>query len=286
MIKLVNDQLEVTITEEGAELQSIRSNGVEYLWQADTAYWAKHSPVLFPIVGELKDGKYIFNNREYKLPRHGFARSKIFTADQTSPQSVMLSLKSDPETLSVYPFQFIFQVEYTIKDTVLFCTYHVENPGVDTMYFSVGGHPAFNVPLIAGLKYTDYFLEFNNNEILEHYLVENGLIADETESIHLINKTLPLKHELFYQDAIVLKHLHSNEITLQTTRDKHGLKFKFDDFPLFGIWAANDAPFVCLEPWCGMADNIQHDYQLIHKEGINKLAANQSWQRTWSVEMF
>jgi galactose mutarotase-like enzyme len=122
--------------------------------------------------------------------------------------------------------------------------------------------------------------------VLQSCLLHKGLTGNETEKIKLDNKTLQLKPSLFYTDAIVLKHINSDEIRLYTNLDPHGLKFRFNNFPYFGIWAAVDAPFVCLEPWCGIADSIYHDHQFIHKEGINKLAANDSWQRTWSVELF
>jgi galactose mutarotase-like enzyme len=286
MIQLTNGKLAVAINEKGAELQSIRLNDLEYLWQANAAHWAKHSPVLFPIVGELKDGKYVLNNREYKLPRHGFARDKVFEVKQLSATSAIFALQSNEETLAVYPYHFILKIEYIISIASLSCTYHIENHGNENMYFSVGGHPAFNVPLRPDLHYTDYFLEFNNDKVLQCYLLHKGLTGNETEQIKLNNKTLQLKPSLFYIDAIVLKHINSNEIRLYTNLDSHGLKFRFDDFPYFGIWAAVDAPFVCLEPWCGIADSIYHDHRFIHKEGINKLAANDSWQRTWSVELF
>jgi galactose mutarotase-like enzyme len=116
--------------------------------------------------------------------------------------------------------------------------------------------------------------------------LHKGLIADNTEQLGLVNKMLPLKQSLFYTDAIVLKHIKSNEIKLCTEKDEHDIKFKFDGFPYFGIWAAVDAPFVCLEPWCGIADSIHSDQQLVNKEGINKLAANESWQRTWGIELY
>ncbi len=286
MISLSNDKLAVIISEKGAELQSIQLNGVEYLWQADPAHWSKHSPVLFPIVGELKDGRYFFNSKEYKLPRHGFARDKTFEAEQLSATTAVFTLRSSPETLEVYPFHFTFRIEYALNDAVLSCTYHVENISDDFIYFSVGGHPAFKVPLSGYLKYTDYSLEFNNDDVLTRHLLHKGLIADQTEQLQLVNKTLSLKQSLFYTDAIVLKHIKSNEIKLFTEKDEHGLRFKFDNFPFFGIWAAVDAPFVCLEPWCGIADGIHANQQLINKEGINKLAANENWQRTWSVELY
>ena len=286
MVGINNDKLAVIINEKGAELQSMRLNGNEYLWQADAAYWGKHSPVLFPIVGELKNGVYFFKDKNYKLSRHGFARDKTFEAQQLSPTSAVFTLRSSPETLEVYPFHFTFKVAYAIDDEALSCTYHVENIGDSDMYFSVGGHPAFNVPLMKGLQYTDYFLEFNKDEKLVCHLLHKGLVTDNTEQVALFNRTLQLKQSLFYTDAIVLKHIKSNEIKLYSEKDAHGLKFKFDGFPYFGIWAAVDAPFVCLEPWCGIADNIHHDNQLIRKEGINKLAAGEQRKRSWHVELF
>ena len=286
MITLANEKLSVTINEKGAELQSLQLNGVEYLWQADAKYWSKHSPILFPIVGELKDGKYIFDNKEYKLSRHGFARDKAFEATQVSATSATFTLRNDSETLALYPFQFIFQVHYEIKDDELSCSYVVKNINDNEMYFSVGGHPAFNVPLVSGLQYTDYKLKFDNDTTLNRYILHDGLTGDSVQALPLDNSELRLDPSLFYADAIVLKHIGSNQIKLYTDKDAHGLTFNFEGFPFFGIWAAKDAPFVCLEPWCGIADNIHHDYQLTNKEGINKIASGETWQRTWSVALF
>ncbi|MEO6327484.1 MAG: aldose 1-epimerase family protein, partial [Ginsengibacter sp.] len=268
-----------------AELQSLQYNGLEYLWQA-LASWPQHSPVLFPFVGQLKDGKYIFENKEYRMPRHGFARDKVFTAIKTSGTTVTFTLTSDENTLAIYPFSFIFKVEYSLEETRLLCTYIVKNADKKIMYFSVGGHPAFNVPLRSNLGYTDYLLKFNNDSVLSRYLIHDGLTGDNTETINLNNDELQLQQSLFYNDAIVLKHLKSNQVELLTLKDKHGLKFSFDGFPYFGIWAAKDAPFVCLEPWSGIADSIFHDYQLVNKEGINQLGSGGSWQKTWNVDVY
>jgi galactose mutarotase-like enzyme len=286
MIQIKSDQLAITISEKGAELQSIKSNGLEYLWQADPKYWSKHSPVLFPIIGELKDGTYIFENKEYHLPRHGFARDHVFEAKQISETSAIFTLKSSADTLSVYPFQFIFQLQYEIKQQTLYCSYIIQNLNEGDMYFSVGGHPAFRVPLDEKLKYADYSLAFNKETSLKRFLLYNGLTNDKTEDVALDDKELHLKSSLFYNDAIVLKHLSSDQIELFSDKDPHGLKFSFEGFPYFGIWAAKDAPFVCLEPWCGIADNIHHNHQLTSKEGINQLAAGASWKRTWNVELY
>ena len=286
MIELSNNKLSVTVNEKGAELQSIQHSKIEYLWQADEKYWAKHAPVLFPIIGELKNGTYKYEGCEYKLPRHGFARDMVFKVKEKTKTSLILSLQNDVETLKVYPFMFIFQVKYELKGNTLVCRYIVQNTDVKSIYFSAGGHPAFNVPLVEGLQYTDYYLKFNNDNLLKHYLLQNGLTTDGTETINLDNKTLPLQPSIFYKDAIVLKDITSNEIDLKTDKDTHGLKFKFNEFPYFGIWAAKDAPFICLEPWCGVADNINDDQQLKNKEGINELIAGERWERTWSVELY
>ncbi len=286
MIKLKNDHLVITINEKGAELQSVKLNNLEYLWQADRVYWGKHAPVLFPIVGELKDGKYIFDNKEYHLSRHGFARDKMFEAKQTGDSSAIFTLQSNQETLAVYPFQFIFRIQYEIKQNALYCTYIVQNVNEEDMYFSVGGHPAFRVPLNEQLSYTEYTLAFEKDSTLKRFLLINGLTNGTSETIILVDKKLHLKSSLFYNDAIVLKHINSNQVTLYSDKDPHGVKFMFEGFPYFGIWSAKDAPFICLEPWCGVADNIQHDYQLKNKEGISQLAAGATWKRTWGIELF
>src|SRR5665213_3258056 len=266
MIQIENDHLVVRINKKGAELQSVQLNALEYLWQADPNYWSKHAPVLFPIIGELKDGKYLFKNKEYHLPRHGFARDKMFEATQTSSSSAIFTLHSNEETLAVYPFQFIFQVQYEIKEHTLYCSYIVQNINAGEIYFSVGGHPAFRIPLNEKLKYEDYTLAFNKDTSLKRFLLDNGLTNDKTRIVALDDKKLHLKSSLFYNDAIVLKHIKSDQIKLYSDKDPHGLKSSFEGFPYFGIWAGKDAPFVCLEPWCGIAGNIHHDYQLINKD--------------------
>lgn len=286
MVNINNENLSVIISEKGAELQSLQYDQREYVWQGDSAYWAKHSPILFPVVGELKEGKYFFENKEYALPRHGFARDRLFEWYRDSASSVTFILKSDEGSLAVYPFQFTLKIIYKVEGTRLFCSYVVENNDTRALYFSIGGHPAFNLPLVGNLEYSDYSIWFNSDKVLERHLLFNGLTGDDTETLNLPNNQLPMEHSLFYDDAIVLKKINSTSVKLSTYKDPHGLTLTFEGFPYFGIWAARDAPFVCLEPWCGIADNIHHDQQLIHKEGINELQVNESWQRTWSIEVF
>ncbi len=288
MIILENENLSATFANKGAELQSLiyKQTGIEYMWNGDAAYWGKHSPILFPIVGGLKNERYYFKDKEYILPRHGFAREKNFAAEKISNTEMVFALTQDEQTLAVYPFEFILQLRYQLNSASLSCTYEVFNPGNEELLFSVGAHPAFAVPMVKDTTYTDYYLEFNITEQLQRWKLQDGLISTISELLSTTDNKLLLSNELFYEDAIVLKNIQSNRITIGCIKHQHGIHFKFSDFPFFGIWASKDAPFVCLEPWSGIADSITHNQQLKDKEGINVLAAKEQWQRTWVVECF
>ncbi|RNL52789.1 aldose 1-epimerase family protein [Pedobacter jejuensis] len=288
MITLENDFLKVNIAAKGAELQGLYSKEteIEYLWSGDAKYWAKHSPVLFPIVGSLKNDSYSYKDKSYQLPRHGFARDNDFTAAQISKTEVVFTLSDTAETLKVFPFPFELNLNYQIIDRKLSLTYSVINKGSKKMLFSLGAHPAFAVPNTPETVYEDYYLAFNDDERLTYWKLQDGLVADETETIELSGHKLNLKHELFYNDALVFKTMQSNCISLLNTKNDFGLHFHFDDFPFFGIWAAKDAPFVCLEPWCGVADSVNHNQKFNNKEGVVKLDAGKTWQRCWEVECF
>lgn len=288
MITLENNYLKISIAAKGAELQGLYSKEtkIEYLWNADPKYWAKHSPVLFPIVGSLKDEHFKYDGAEYKLPRHGFARDHVFAAEKISDSEVVFTLSQSDETLKIYPFYFELKLIYKLIDRKLNLTYEVTNTGTNEMLFSIGAHPAFAVPNTPNTSYEDYYLAFNTDEKLTYWKLEDGLVANETESIELNGHKLNLKHELFYNDALVFKTMQSSCISLLNNKNDYGLHFHFEDFPFFGIWAAPDAPFVCLEPWCGVADGVNHNQELQQKEGIISLAPHKNWTRFWEVECF
>lgn len=289
MFTIENKQLQVIIAAKGAELQSIYDKGVdlEYMWKGDPAFWGKHSPILFPIVGSLKDNKYEYNGKSYSMSRHGFARDMDFEISRQEKDRIEFLLKSNDETRSVYPFEFILSISYSIHENKLTTTYSVTNPGHNELYFSIGGHPAFSVPLMAETGYEDYYLEFNMPENLGKWPIsKDGLIEKEPIPFLKEESRLKLSKKLFYQDAIVLKHLASNVVSLKSLKTSHGFHFSFDGFPYLGIWSAKDADFVCIEPWCGIADGVDSDQQLIHKEGINKLAASARFERQWSVSVY
>ncbi|MDQ1140683.1 aldose 1-epimerase family protein [Pedobacter agri] len=288
MITLENDYLKVSLNAKGAELQGLYSKEteIEYLWNANPKYWAKHSPVLFPIVGSLKDDHFNYKGKSYELPRHGFARDHVFEIEKTSSAEAVFTLTQSDETRKVYPFHFKLKLIYKLIDRKLNLTYEVINTGNETLLFSIGAHPAFAVPNTPNTNYEDYYLAFNTDEKLTYWKLEDGLVANETGNIELDGHKLNLKHELFYNDALVFKNMQSSCISLLNNKNDYGLHFHFEDFPFFGIWAAKDAPFICLEPWCGVADGVNHDHQLQRKEGITSLAPGKNWERFWEVECF
>lgn len=288
MPELKNDKLQVVVAEKGAELQSIvRTDlGQEYLWHAGPE-WAKKSPVLFPIVGTLKNNSYTYKGKSYTLGRHGFARDKVFALTAQTDHQLTFTLKDTEDTHKVYPFHFTFQVVYTLLDTTLKVTYIVENTGKNTMYFSVGAHPAFKVPLTEGTGYEDYYLSFNQEENDGVWpLSEDGLIEVTPEPFLVKTHKLPLKHSLFYKDALVFKTLASNIIELKSDKSPRGLKLQYDGFPYMGIWAAKDADFVCIEPWNGIADSVNASGELTGKEGIHILDAGKHFERSWTVTLY
>ena len=286
MQTLKNQILTIKINPKGAELTSIfnNKNRTEYMWNADPKFWGRSSPVLFPIVGSLKDNMYRFDGKEYTLPRHGFARDRDFMVEKSEESSIIFLLTHDENTLKIYPFKFEFRLVYTLENNTLKVTYLVKNIGENKMYFSVGGHPAFAVPLVENTVYEDYYLEFNKTETFKRWgLTSEGLIETQPSDFLIDMDKLALTKELFYDDAIVFKNLNSTSVTLKTDKINHQLKFDFEGFPYLGIWAAKDADFVCIEPWCGIADTANHNQELTEKEGIIELGFGEIFERTWRI---
>ncbi len=288
MHSLSNYYLTVTIANKGAELQSVyhHHNKVEYMWKAGPE-WPKKSPVLFPIVGGLKNGRYVFNGKEYQLPRHGFARDMDFDLLYNDNDTLRFGIRDNDTTLAVYPFHFNFIIEYKLVHNTLSVSYLVENTGAETMYFSVGAHPAFAVPLANNTGYDDYYLEFEQTETTDRWpLTPEGLIDNNPTPFLNYTMHLPLVKDLFIKDAIVFKNLASTKITLQSEKTPLGLSVEFKGFPYLGLWAANNANFVCIEPWYGIADGVDASGELTEKEGINHLTTGSSFDRSYAISFF
>ncbi|MDQ6812251.1 MAG: aldose 1-epimerase family protein [Bacteroidota bacterium] len=289
MPSISNDLISINIATKGAELQSLfhHQHQIEYMWGGDPAIWGKHSPVLFPIVGELKNKTYYYNGNLYPLSRHGFAREMEFVVTEQTDCSITFSLRSDEETAKKYPFQFIFSVRYTLIDSSVKITLIVENTGTDVMLFSVGAHPAFKVPIVDETAYEDYQLVFNEKETTGRWPISpDGLI--ETKSLPLLNNEsiLPLNKDLFTADAIVLKHLRSTSVSITSPKTSRGLKVDFTGFPFLGIWETKGGDFVCIEPWCGIADSVNASGELKEKEGINTLQPSAKFEASYTIDVF
>lgn len=289
MLQLSNEMLQVAIAEKGAELQGLfrKDLDIEYLWSGDPAVWGKKSPVLFPIIGGLKNNSYQYNGKTYTLGRHGFARERVFTVTEQEKDHIVFQLTDDKETWKVYPFHFRFSVRYSLQEDKLAVDYIVENTGEEDLLFSVGGHPAFKVPLLPGTSYEDYYLEFQVAEQAGRWpLSGDGLIERTPEPLLEETQVLPLSKPLFYKDALVFKQLLSTTVDLKTDLEQHGLEFHFSGFPYLGIWAAKDADFVCIEPWCGIADHVDVTGRLEEKDGIERLAPGKRFNREWTVRCY
>jgi galactose mutarotase-like enzyme len=289
-ITIQNKLLKASINTKGAELFELEflPSNKNVLWHGDATYWSKHSPILFPIVGSLVNNEYTLGHKTYTLSRHGFARDMNWALKEANEVSCVFVLESNEATLACYPFKFSLEIHYLLNDNCLTCTYYVKNAGTADMYFSLGAHPAFIVPFENDNTFEDYYLLFNNNQnrIIRHKLNENGLFNDTTENIDLINGKLPLTPQLFYEDAIVLKELHSNEITVSSDKNKDiNYQFSWANFPHFGIWQPKNAPFICLEPWQGFADNALHNGDFTKKPGIIKLSNQQVWNANWRIKI-
>ena len=286
MHTIQNNILKVTIDSKGAELKSILHVGhnLEYMWSGDPAFWAKTSPVLFPIVGTLKENTYFYEGKSYSLTRHGFARDQDFTATSQQDDTITFSFSSDDKTLLVYPFEFVFSIIYALEENKLSVTYRVENRGAKAMLFSVGGHPAFKLPLAETTWYDDYQLTFEKEETVGRWPIsKDGLIERDPIPFLQQARELPLTKDLFQKDAIVLKALQSKSVQLSSGKTPHGLRFSFDNFPYLGLWAAPGADFLCIEPWCGIADSVDSDQQLQNKEGMITLPPFEIFEAQWTV---
>lgn len=290
MFTLKNTLLAISVHPTGAELQRISAvkNNLEFMWNGNPKVWSGHAPNLFPIVGELKEGKFLYNNTSYNLSRHGFARhSDNFVLSDKGENHLTFTLDYSEETLLVYPFKFEFLVNYELIANSVKVTYIVKNVDDKTIYFSVGGHPAFKCPVYPSENYDDYNLRFEHPETSQTHLlnVSTGLFTSQTETVFSTPNTIQLTHHLFDKDALVFKDLKSRKVTLESKKHGKILDFKFEDFPFLGIWAKPNGNFVCLEPWQGLADSEDSNQILTDKEGIVALEKNKTYRASYAIEI-
>jgi galactose mutarotase-like enzyme len=276
-----NSILRASINHAGAELFSLKNNhNKEFIWEGNPDFWGKHSPVLFPIVGTLKNNTYTIEGKKYQLPRHGFARDMKFQLIDNTENSATFSLQSNEETLKKYPFEFELQLIYTLQETTLDIAYKVINKEETKIPFSIGAHPAIALPE----NFESYAFKFEKEEDLKYSLLENDLISNKTEILATTENLVPLHYKLFENDALVFKTLESNSLTI-LKNSKPYVKVDFADFPSLGIWTKDQAPFVCIEPWFGYSDTAENSGDLFEKEGILILDVNQTFSSKFSIQI-
>lgn len=290
MLTLKNEYLTVKVNPLGAELTSVVDNEtqLEYMWQADKAYWGRHAPILFPIVGRLQDNQYRLGEATYHMTQHGFARDREFTVIDQTPTQVTLELTADDQSRALYPAGFTLTVTFELIDHQLRFSADVFNPATTTLPFSIGAHPGFNVPLGDALAdFTDYQVTVSPKKTYQRVpLVGPYSDSQHTEPLDL-TQPLGLDHGLFAHDAQVLTLDSETTVMLSTPTNDHGVALT-TTAPYLGIWSPypKQAPFVCLEPWWGLADDVQATGELTTKVAIHHLAAQQHFQAAYQVTYF
>lgn len=286
-IHIENEWAIATFAEQGAELVSLQSkeSQIEYIWQGDAQFWGWHAPVLFPFVGRLKEDCYQYNGRTYTMGQHGFARDCLFEPIEIKQTSVSFLLTSNEETKKKYPFDFRLILSYRLEKTQLTVTYQVQNIGGKTMYFSIGGHPAFNIPLESNLAFNDYYLKFTPQKSrIQIPLV--GPFADfKQKTLAQTNTTIALRRELFNNDALIFETKGMSKISIESEKSAHSIHVSYENIPYVGIWTLSEqeAPFVCIEPWWGIADGVETTGDLVDKVGINRLEVEQIFETAYTI---
>ncbi|MCY7708146.1 aldose 1-epimerase family protein [Bacillus safensis] len=288
MRTIENDQLLVQIHEKGAEVREVldKKSGRHYMWSGDPAYWGRVSPVLFPIVGRLMNDQYKMDDQTFELTQHGFLRDVNFDLYEETEHTVTFQYESRSRHMKQYPYEFTARIRYELLENGLKISWEIDHDGDDTMYFSIGGHPAFRVPLVEGEQAADYSLTLtpSTEHLPVQYELRNSLVREKGKGIEL--EPIQLQPELFQHDAMIFSHI--NRVSL-TSRAGHGVEVDLTGFPFVGIWSPYDqekgtmAPFVCIEPWYGIADMEGTNGQYKEKFGIQTLEKNETFHAAYTV---
>ena len=283
---LENSTLRITVDDYGAELKSITgiSDGTEYLFNGDPKWWKYTSPVLFPIVGKLVNGKYRVNNKEYSLPGHGFGRISDYNCIRKESDEVVFALEWNEETLKSYPYKFRLEIAYILRDNRVEIMWTVKNLDDKIMYFSIGAHPAFACPIINGESFEDCYLKFNVPEKSSRILLDPSGPLTHNRIPTLDGTELDLNYDLFKGDALVFDDLKSDEVSICSRKSSKSITLQAKGFPFWGIWTPDKggAPFICIEPWHGHADFIDFKGDISEKDGIRSLPAGESFDAGYS----
>ena len=286
MVTIQNDLLTLSVKERGAEMMHLQYKGKEYLWQGDPKYWDERSPILFPFVGRLIEKRYRLNGKEYPLGLHGFAAGLDFTVTERTDDLLTMTLQNSPETEAQYPFAFTFSVTFRLMGNTLETTYTVENKSDAVMPFGLGGHPGFQVPLNEGEAFDDYYLEFSHSCQPDRVGLTPAVFLSGHDVLYPLEKgtVLPLRHDLFNDDAIVLKNM-AREVTLRSKKSGDRVTVSYPQMPYIGFWhrPETDAPYVCIEPWTSLPGRQDVIEDLGCKSDLVLLPPGKVYQNTWRI---
>ena len=275
-----NEFLKVRIKRKGAELCSVIGNdGTDFIWQAESV-WPRHAPNLFPIVGSLLDHEYTYEGESYSLSHHGFARNLDFDMLHQSEHSICFVLQQSDETLQSFPFNFTLLITYRLDGNALKQIFRIINTGDSAMPASVGGHPAFNAKNIE-----DYEIVFGEDETVKSNQLSGPYINDEEVDV-IKNRSIQLDKHTFDNDALIFQNLHSRFVSLKHKLSNHEVKVDISGFPYLGIWAKPGAPYVCIEPWQGLADYTSHNKNILEKKGIVTIEKEEELERSFTMEFY
>lgn len=278
-----SSSLTLVINSLGAEITSIKDNNqTEYIWQAGSE-WSRYAPVLFPIVGRLKNNAFSFNNQNYHLSQHGFARDSLFNLISSNESSCVYELKSSDETKKNYPFDFNFNIKYELLKNKLIVSYFITNPSNKPLYYSVGAHPAFSCQLNGNDTIDDYYLEFDKSKFLLSEL-KDGLICEGKTKLEVSKKKLLLSSALFDNDALVFEDAQINKLSLCSIIGHQKITLECKNWPFFGIWTKKKCDkFICLEPWYGITDSENSTGNFQEKKGIIVLNPQTNFSCNYSI---
>jgi galactose mutarotase-like enzyme len=257
------------------------------MWDANPEIWGSYSPVLFPIIGALKNNECTIAKKKYVIPKHGFVRyNEDIRLENRSHDRLNFQLDYSDKTLAQYPYKFKFNITFQLVGNKLVVTHKVKNLDSKSIFFALGAHPGFKCPINAGEEYEDYFIEFEKQEQAEVTLLsDSGLITDNTRLVLDDTNILPLRKDLFVNDALIFKDLKSRKVSLKSNKSEQVLTMRFADFEYLGIWAKPNAPFVCIEPWLGITDHEDTDGNFLEKDGLIKLPVGELYSAQYSIEI-
>lgn len=281
MVILKNNILCAKIQLRGAELKSLTRGDAEYIWPGDKAIWASSAPLVFPICSAMKDNSYYFDGTKYEMQKHGYARFCTFRIETQSKTTATFLLRSDEESRKVYPFDYELRITYRLEENKLFIGYNVKNCSDGNMYFSIGAHTGYFCP--EGVEQYDLILP--EKESLENTLLQGDLLSYQTQPITENCDRLALKYQYFEKDPLTFENMKAREVTLKNRVTGREIKVCFPGFDTFLIWTIPGAPFVCLEPWCGITDRIDTNQDITTKEKIQVLAPGDVFTREHAIEI-